>query len=275
MKVTHHRKITASYSYGGAYDLENEGFFTKDDLVEFDDAVIEILQQCYPDTFNIDDSYIEDNVIYLSVLSSEGNWAEGSVKVDMRKIRKPSDILKYSNTMVSQLREELDTVYVESSTDVEGTMLPGPGDYDPPEYDEPVELDEVIDYINVQLDADIVINADCSWEYVDDTYSWACPDEKTDDWYSDESGVYLDDCVGVVEKVDDLMADLLPNEPGTYHVSGNVNLYYSTTGLAEYRDYYPDEDGHLCYDSIPANDYADVHYVKQESTLDDFKCVPN
>ena len=37
MKVTHHRKVTASYSYGGAYDLENEGFFTKDDLVEFDD----------------------------------------------------------------------------------------------------------------------------------------------------------------------------------------------------------------------------------------------
>lgn len=266
--------VKASNNYGGAYDLEGEGFFTKDDLVEFDDAVIEILQECYPDTFQIDDSYIEDNIIYLSVQSSEGNWAEGSVKVDMRKIRKPSDILKYSNTMVGKLREELDTVYVQSSTAVEGTMLPGPGDYDPPEYDEPVELDEVIDYINVQLDADIVIDDDCSWEYVDDDYSWACPDEKTDDWYSDESGVYLDDCVGVVEKVDDLMADLLPNEPGTYHVSGNVNLYYSTIGLAEYRDYYPDEDGHLCYDSIPANDNADVYYVKQESTLDDFKCTP-
>ena len=198
--------------------------------------------------------------------------AHGDIKIPWKK-QKDSE---YANDDIyGSIREELDTVYVESSTAVEGTMLPGPGDYDPPEYDEPVELDEATDYINVQLDADIVIDADGSWEYVDDTYSWACPDEKTDDWYSDESGVYLDDCVGVVEKVDDLMADLLPNEPGTYHVSGNVNLYYSTTGLAEYRDYYTDEDGHLCYDSIPANDYADVHYVKEESTLDDFRCVPS
>ena len=67
----------ATHDYGGAYDLENEGFFTKDDLVEFDNLVIEILQERYTDTFRIDDSYIEDNVIYLSVQSSEGNWAEG------------------------------------------------------------------------------------------------------------------------------------------------------------------------------------------------------
>ena len=120
MKITVKRsKVCASSNnYAGAYDLEGEGFSTKDDLVQFDDAVIDILQECYPDTFRIDDSYIEDNVIYLSVQSSEGNWAEGSVKVDMRRIKKPSDILKYSNAMVDNLKKELDTVYVSSSTSV-------------------------------------------------------------------------------------------------------------------------------------------------------------
>lgn len=267
-------KISASNNYGGAYDLENEGFFTKDDLVAFDDAVIEILQECYSDTFRIDDSYIEDNIIYVSVQSSEGNWAEGSVKVDMRKIRKPSDILKYSNTMVGKLREELDTVYVESATAVEGTILPGPGDYNLPEEDEPTELDEIVDYINVYLDDDIILDADGSWEYKDETYQWACPDNNTRSWHCFEySDVYLDDCSGVVEKVDDLIVDLLPDEPGTYHVSGNVNLYYSIIGIKEYRDYYRDEDG-VSYDSTIVTDDADVYYVKEKSTLEDFNCVP-
>lgn len=266
--------VKASNNYGGAYDLEGEGFFTKDDLVEFDDAVIEILQECYPDTFQIDDNYIEDNIIYLSVQSSEGNWAEGSVKVDMRKIRKPSDILKYSNTMVGKLREELDSAYVESATTVEGTMLPGPGDYDPPEYDEPVELDDTVDYIDVQLNADIVLDDEGSWDYLDKDFRWAYPMDNSNYWHSDESGVYLDDWSGVVDKVGDLMEQyLIDKEPGTYHVSGYASLCYATEGLAEYRDYYPGENGHVEYDSTLVPDSAHTYFVQEKSTLEDFQCV--
>lgn len=161
---------------------------------------------------------------------------------------------------------------VQAAASVEGADLPGIGDYDPPEQDEPVDIEDVVDYINVQLDADIVTDNQGSWEYVDDSYPWACSDSGQDNWYSAESGLYLDDCIGVVEKVDDLMADMLPNEPGTYHVSGNVNLYYLTTGLSEYRDYYQDEDGNASYDSTLVTDNADVYYVEEHSTLDNFDC---
>lgn len=267
-------EVESSSSYGGDYDLEKEGFFTKDDLIEFDNLVIEILQECYPDTFRIDDSYIENNVIYLSVQSSEGNWAEGSVKVDMRKIRKPSDILKYSNTMVGKLREELDTVYVESSTTIEGTMLPGPGDYDPPDNDLE-EADEVTECIDVQVDTNIIIGTDNTWDYEDDSYSWAAPDSNSDSWYSDEyPSLVLDDASGIADKVADLVMNNLPEEPGRYHLSANVSLCYSVTGVYVIDNFEGmDEDGHPNVSRELITDDAQVYHEQSKDSIEDLECT--
>lgn len=154
-------------------------------------------------------------------------------------------------------------------------MIPGQGDYDPPEYDEPEE-GEVIEYINVQLDDNIIIDEDGSWEYEDENYTWARPDKRSENWYSEEySDVYLDDYSGVVEKVDDLMSDKLPDGPGKYHVKANVNLYYSITGIDIYSEYVGhDEDDSPIIDEEVYTDNADVLYVASESALEDFECNP-
>lgn len=156
-----------------------------------------------------------------------------------------------------------------------GVTIPGPGDFDVPDYD-PIEADEVIEYINVLLDADIIIAEDGSWDYVDDECPWAHnPDTRRGEWYSEEyPDVLLADGWSVVENVDELMMDMLPDQPGRYHVSGNVNLYYSIIGVEVERDFYTIEDGDPAVDETFYTDDADVYYVKEESTLEDFECSP-
>ena len=67
---------------------------------------------------------------------------------------------------------------------------------------------------------------------------------------------------------------MLDKQPGTYHVSGDVDLYYSTEGVVDYRDYYEGDNGRVCYDSNIVTDDAHSYYYKENSKLDNFKCVP-
>lgn len=153
----------------------------------------------------------------------------------------------------------------------------GAFDIDPPEYDEPDKADEVIEYIEVSLDADIIIAEDGSWEYEDEEYPWACPDARSTDWRSEEyPDVYLDDCIGVVEKVDELMEDKLPSEPGKYHVSGDARLCYSIDDVNLFREFEGvDEDHGPVYDETIDTDDSDIYYVASESSLENFECVPS
>lgn len=131
--------------------------------------------------------------------------------------------------------------------------------------DEYTELPEVEEHIEVELDDIITIDRDGSWEYANRDYPWAQPDAENNkrNWYSDEySNLYIDDYVGVVEKVDDLLMNKLPSEPGKYKVKADIDLYYSIIGLVE------DQDGDVYTDD------ADILYVQDESSIDNFSCEP-
>lgn len=288
--------VEGSKNYGGAFDVDPEMFFTRDDLDEMNEAVLDHIQNTLytGDEYRIAESYIDgndNNHIYIEIEDvEEGVFHSADAYIDMRKIRRPSDLKKkygkiLGDQLVASIKQYIQEMFsyddVESSTTVNGAyengMLPGPGDYDPPEYDEPEYADEEVDYINVMLDADIIIDEEGRWEYADESYPWAQSGERNGDWYSYEySRVHLDDPVGVVEKVDELMADKLPSEPGRYHVTGNVNLYYSTTGIeVSYYSEGPDETGEVGYDAEYYTDNATTKYVAEESTLEDFQCVPS
>lgn len=137
--------------------------------------------------------------------------------------------------------------------------------YTEPDEEELTELPEIEDWIEVDLDDTITIDRDGSWEYDDRDYMWARSDERADNkqWHATEyPDCYLDDYIGVVEKVDDLISNKLPTEPGRYHISGQVSLYFSIEGVVETPggDVYADD--------------ADVLYVADESKLDNFVCEP-
>ena len=102
-------------SYGGTFDIEDNQYFTKEEIVGVAEKVCEHLDETYPDKFDVSDVYMETpTIIHVEVISKEGNWASANAKIDMRKIKKPSDIMKYDvviGTLVYNLRLELDDLY--------------------------------------------------------------------------------------------------------------------------------------------------------------------
>jgi len=79
--------------YGGAFDIDPHSFWTRDDL---NDLVADIEDtpsiQSLKD-FRIMESYITDNVIELEIMYNE-EYNTITQKIDMRRIKAPSDLSK-------------------------------------------------------------------------------------------------------------------------------------------------------------------------------------
>ena len=95
-------------SYGGAYDIEDDMYFTKEELIEFAGDLAE--QYCA--WANHEKVYIEDLYIapgnWLTIElydDDEGIYIPASVRIDMRKIKLPKDIYKYSDIILKQWKD--------------------------------------------------------------------------------------------------------------------------------------------------------------------------
>lgn len=87
-------------NYGGAYDVDPEQFFTKEDIVEFADSLVQALNMDgdYPDGsgWKLSDVYMDvPNVLTVELESPFESVEIVEEKLDMRKIKKPTDIFKY------------------------------------------------------------------------------------------------------------------------------------------------------------------------------------
>lgn len=95
-------------SYGGAYDIEDDMYFTKDDILEFTDELIDSLQDkgIFVDLV---DTYITDgNRLVIVVEDEDGNEIDTDEFIDMRKIRRPKDIYKYKNIFIKDILSQYD-----------------------------------------------------------------------------------------------------------------------------------------------------------------------
>ena len=91
-------------SYGGAYDIADDQYFTKEDLVDCAEKVIEHLNETFEDIFTIADVRLEGTNIVLEVDGEQLGWYMEKSTIDMRKIRKPSDLTaKYALDLASKL----------------------------------------------------------------------------------------------------------------------------------------------------------------------------
>ena len=98
-------------NYGGAYDIDPEQYFTRDDIVEFAYEVIDKLSSKYSSTFDISDLEMSDpKHLYIEV-ENDDCMADYTLSIDMRTIRKPSDLMKYVNRAVTGLSRTIDDVY--------------------------------------------------------------------------------------------------------------------------------------------------------------------
>lgn len=100
--------ILKEASYGGAYDIEDDMYFTKEDLLEFTDELIDSLQDkgIFVDLV---DMYITDgNRLVIVVEDEDGNEIDTDEFIDMRKIRRPKDIYKYKNIFIKDILSQYD-----------------------------------------------------------------------------------------------------------------------------------------------------------------------
>lgn len=104
-------------SYGGAYDVDPEQYFTREDLVEFADDVISCIANSQDILFDVSELYIEGNNITLGLTNTNnGGGFDHTVTftVDMRKIRNPWDLqTKYSQKIANMFIDEYNKAIAE------------------------------------------------------------------------------------------------------------------------------------------------------------------
>lgn len=90
-------------SYGGAYDIEDDMYFTKDDLLDFTDELIDTLHDKGIVVDLVDMHIIDGNRLVIVVEDEDGNEIDTDEFIDMRKIRRPKDIYKYKNIFIKDI----------------------------------------------------------------------------------------------------------------------------------------------------------------------------
>lgn len=128
-------------SYGGAFDIADDQYFTREDLNDFAEEVLNRINEAFVTQFDVSACYIDDGVLELEVTNSEYGDYDWSEKIDMRKIKKPEDLNKnYASWFASQLINEitqsnnglieskgkLKKGLTEDATDIETETLEGP-----------------------------------------------------------------------------------------------------------------------------------------------------
>lgn len=94
-------------SYGGAYDIEDDMYFTKEELVEFADEFIEKFSDWSEHRCDLEDLYMDSpkHLVVDVYDSDDGVTHRAEVDIDMRKIRTPKSIYKYGDSLLKQWKD--------------------------------------------------------------------------------------------------------------------------------------------------------------------------
>lgn len=97
--------IEESSSYGGAFDISDTAYFTRDDLDEFSNDVVEKLSNAtHADIIaDVVECYLDEDTNELELTLSYNEYEHThKEKIDMRKIKMPKDLIKaYSHKFVN------------------------------------------------------------------------------------------------------------------------------------------------------------------------------
>lgn len=94
-------------SYGGAYDIADDQYFTREELNEFGEDVVDNLNSLAYSKAELESIFIENNIIEITV-TWDGNEITVEQPIDMRRIRKPKDLDKYRVRVISKMKPELE-----------------------------------------------------------------------------------------------------------------------------------------------------------------------
>lgn len=96
----------STHDYGGVYDINPSQYFTREDINEFAEDVVDAINARSYSRVELVSTYLENNKIEVTV-AWDDNEVTASEKIDMRKIRKPQDISKYGKPIADELIRQL------------------------------------------------------------------------------------------------------------------------------------------------------------------------
>lgn len=102
-------------SYGGVFDIEDDQYFTKEELVEFADEIIEKLDNHYEDidpSFLLTDLYIDNdtNVLHIEIDDDDIGTFAVDQKIDYRKVKTPYQIRNYTKEILDKFIKQIDSL---------------------------------------------------------------------------------------------------------------------------------------------------------------------
>ena len=108
-----------SASYGGTYDIVDDYYFTRDDLIDFGADIENYLEDIDHGEYFINDLDMPNpTTIHVEVYCrSREAYADVDVHIDMRRIKKPSDLNKYVKPTSDALYRQLSEYDVESASE--------------------------------------------------------------------------------------------------------------------------------------------------------------
>lgn len=279
--ITNSTKLVESaQNYGGAYDIDPAQYFTRDDLDEFAQDVVDAINGEGYSKVELISSFIDDGKVEIT-LDWDGNEVSSAIKINMRRIRRPSDIQKYIQPMCAALLGKLAPIGFDFGPHFNGEDYPLRGSTDVMSY---VELDPeereipkarpdeerviTIDGYQAELavadDGSYVIDHDNLVDRADDiadVNDLVLSEGRALKVWSDRTyHTELFDIVDVADAVSNMIADDVPENPGKYKLDCDVELTYAITDIATFDIDDPDR---FDFDHIKSNlKRAEVFNVK-------------
>ena len=258
-------------NYGGAYDIDPESYFTREDLDELGYSVAELVSLDLDDTVEYAGAWIEPNNELTVELKSTDYDSSVTLKVDMRKIRRPQDLTaKYAQRVADESIKQFKDWYqdeeaINSSEAIDAQYR----SWYEPDDDDYIDVDEVEDVVEIDLDGTQVrISPDQFDDFVDKEHKWAkyveieIPDFNT--WVTVPSDQVEDD-------VWDMIADMLPeptDEEEIYTLYGEVRLCYRVSNVfAEELDPIREPEGDYGYNYETYPDDAEIEFIRDKSQV--------
>lgn len=99
-------------SYGGAFDIKDDQFFTREDINSAAEEVLGHVQETFDGNFTVGGCWFEHGTFIVNIQDDNFNEYEAFAHVTMRKIRKPEDLKKYAldiaGKIIKQIKEDKD-----------------------------------------------------------------------------------------------------------------------------------------------------------------------
>ncbi len=277
----HNREVIKTLKEnGGAYDIDPAQYFTRDDLDEFAQDVVDAINGEGYSKVELISSFIDDGKVEIT-LDWDGDEVSSAIKIDMRRIRRPSDIQKYIQPMCAALLGKLAPIGFDFGPHFNGEDYPLRGstdvmsyvELDPEERESPKARPDEERVITIDgYQADLAVADDGSYVIANDNLIDHADDiADVNDlvlsggrhlkvWSDRTYQTELFDSTDIVDAISDVIADDVPEDPGKYKLDCDVELTYAITDIATFDI---DDPNRFDFDHIKSNlKRAEVFNVK-------------